>query len=438
MKGKNLVRSLMLAVMVAGLIAGWTTGSMVAQAQQAPAQSQWKDRAEYDQFVAIQAASQKNDNNAVIDLTDKYLAAYPDSKQLSLIYQLRLQAYQGLNNAPKMEETANKLLEIDPNNLRALILLSYLFPRTFNTTDADMDKKLDKAGEIAKKGLDAIDALQPPAGSTLTPEQFKAQKDQSAAVLHEAAGFAALQKKDYATAETELTKSITANPNDALGSYWLGLAYLQAKPAEYDKGMWAMAHATGVTGQTALPEAMKGTVKDYLSKVYEARHGSTDGLDDLVTKSATAPFPPDGFHVQTAEEAAPPEPEPAPAAPAPKRELTVKPEELTDFSVIVKYLQAGGDKEADTWELLKGQENFALPGKVVSATPAAKPTKILIAVSPDLQAPANAGKHDVELTLAAPYPKALAAGAAINFEGTIDSYTSKPFVLKMTNGKITP
>jgi tetratricopeptide (TPR) repeat protein len=434
MKGKNLVRSLMMTVLVAGLAAGWTSGGMVARAQQAPAAqaSPWKDRAEYDAFNAILQAQGK-DNNQVIELADKYLAAYPDSKVLKSVYELKLAAYQGLNNAPKMEETANKLLEIDPNNLRALILLCYMFPRTVNTADPDLDKKLDKAGEIAKKGLDAINALQPPPNTPL--DQFQKQKDQSAAVLHECAGFVALQKKDYPTAQAELTNSVTANPNDALGFYWLGLSYLESKPPEYDKGMWALARATSLTGQTALPESMKGSVKDYLGKVYDARHGSTDGLDDLVTKSATATFPPDGFHVQTAEELAPPEPPPAPAPP-PKRELTVKPEELTDFGVIVRYLQAGGDKEADTWELLKGQENFALPGKVVSESPAARPTKILIAVSPELQTPANAGKHDVELTLAAPLAKPLEEGATINFEGTIDSYTSKPFVLKMVDGKI--
>jgi hypothetical protein len=198
--------------------------------------------------------------------------------------------------------------------------------------------------------------------------------------------------------------------------------------------MWALARATALTGPTALPESMKGSVKDYLDKVYDARHGSTDGLTDLTAKAGATAFPEDGFHINTAEEIAPPEPEPAPAPP-PKRESTVKPEELTDFGVIVKYLQAGGDKEADTWEIMKGQ-SIPLPGKVVSATPAAKPTKILIAVAPELQA--APGKHDVELTLAAPLSKPLAAGTAITFEGTWDAYTAKPFLLKLVEGKITP
>jgi tetratricopeptide (TPR) repeat protein len=436
MKGINLVRTLVMTVLVACWTTGGLGGGIAAQAQQ-PAQqaSPWKDRAEYDAFNAILQAQGK-DNNQVVELSDKYLAAYPESKVADKVYELKLSAYQALNNSAKMEETANKLLEISPNNLRALLLLSYMFPRTLNTQDPEMDKKLDKATENAKKGLEALDALPAPQG--MAPDQFQKQKDQSGAVLHQTAGFVALQKKDYSTAQAELMKSSASNPTDALGFYWLGLSYLSPKPPEYDKGIWSLARAAALTGPGALPESMKGSVKDYLNKVYEARHGSTDGLDALQAKAAATTFPEDGFHIQTAEEAAPPEPEPAPTpAPVAKRELSVKPEELSDFSVIQKYLQSGGDKEADTWELLKGA-SLPLPGKVVSASPAAKPTKILLAVGPELLTPAGAGKHDVELTLAAPLSKPVAPGATINFEGTLESYTAKPFMLKMVDGKVTP
>jgi len=135
----------------------------------------------------------------------------------------------------------------------------------------------------------------------------------------------------------------------------------------------------------------------------------------------------------TAEEMAPPEPEPEPEPPP--RELTVKIEELTDFSKIREYLQAGGIKSEDTWALLEGA-GLPLPGKVVAATPAANPTKIQIVVSPELAL--EEGKYDVELTLAAPLGKRLAAGTTINFEGFLDSYTANPFLLKMVDGKISP
>ncbi|MBI3933497.1 MAG: hypothetical protein HY316_02315 [Acidobacteria bacterium] len=431
MKRKILVCSLMMTALLASFAAGGLGGGMAAYAQEAaqPA-SQWKDRAEYDAFMAILGAQGK-DNNQVVALADKYLADYPESKVLKEVHELKLAAYQGLNNTAKMEETANKLLQIDPGNLRAILLLSYLFPRTFNAQDAAKDQKLEAAGENARKGLAALDALQPPQG--VTPEQFQAQKNQSAAVLHQAIGYVALEKGDYATAQQELRKSAEANANDALGFYWLGRTYLLQKPPDYEQGMWAMGRAVSITGPTALNDATKTQFKDYLSKAYEARHGSTDGLDDLMAQAAAASFPPAGFHIQTAEELAPPEPEPEPEPP--KRESTVKIEELSDFSKIQEYLQAGGLKEEDTWTLLKGA-GLPLPGKVISATPAARPTKILVVVSPELAQ--EDGKYDVELTLAAPLSRALAAGTTINFEGVLDSYTAKPFLLKMVEGKITP
>jgi hypothetical protein len=433
MKGRNLVRSLIVTMLLAGGGASWLTGAPALaqdQAQQG-AQTQWKDRAEYDAFNAILQAT---DPKQKVELADKYIAAYPETKFAKEVHELKLQAYQSLNDTPNMEATANKLLEVNPGNLRALLVLSYLFPRTVNQQDPSMDQKLSQASEYAQKGLAQIDALPVPQG--VSPEDFQKQKDQTGAVFHQTAGFVALQKKDYSLAAQELTKSATANPADALGFYWLGLAYLTPRPPDYDQGMWALARAVSLTGTTALPDATKTQVRDYLGKVYEARHGSMDGLDGLLVQAGGSPMPPAGFHIASAEELAPPEPEPEPEPVAPARELTVKVEELSDFSKIQEYLQAGGLKEEDTWTLLKGAV-LPLPGKVVSASPSARPTKVLVVVSPELAA-SQPGAHDVELTLGQPYGKALAAGQDIMFEGTLDAYTAKPFVLKMTDGKITP
>ena len=364
------------------------------------------------------------------------MAAYPQSKVAERVYAIKLQAYQQTNNSQKIEETAAKLLEINPKNFQALFLLSYLIPRTLNAQDAAMDQKLNAAADYAKRGLEQLATLQMPQG--MAPADFEKQKNQSAAVFHQTTGFVALQKKEYEKAEESLHKSAEMNPNDALGFYWLGLAYLSPpKPAtKYDQGIWAMARAVSITGPTALPGPTQTQVKDYVTKVYDARHGSEEGMDQVFTQAAAAGFPPRDFHVKSVEEIAaeaPPEPEPPPKPVA--RQLSVKPEELDSFDVIVKYLQAGGQKEADTWEILKGQ-TLPLPGKVVSATPAARPTTVRLAISPELAA--QEGKFDVELTLAAPLARAPARGQTVQFEGTCDSYQAKPFLLKMTNGKITP
>ncbi len=171
-----------------------------------------------------------------------------------------------------------------------------------------------------------------------------------------------------------------------------------------------------------------------MSKVYEARHGSTDGLDGVISQAAAAPFPPADFHIKTAEEVAPPEPQPAPQPAQAQRELTVKPEELSDWTAIQKYLQMGGQKSDDAWEILKGQ-SLPLPGKVVSATPPNRPKTILMAVAPELQT--QEGKYDVEVTLANPLTKPLTKGQDIEVEGKVDSYRAKPFLVKLTDAKVT-
>ncbi len=422
----NLWKHLVLATLLMGGIASGTFVSSAFAQEGAPQESPFKDRAEYDAFNAILQAGGPSQQ---VETADKYLSAYPETKLADKVYEIKLQAYQQLNDGPKMEETANKLLEISPDNFRALLLLSYLIPRTLNAQDPSMEQKLVGAEGYARRGLEQLEKLPMPQG--VSAADFQKQKDQSAAVLHQTQGFVALQRKNYEQAAQALKKSGEMNPNDALDFYWLGLAYLSPKPPQYEEGIWAMARAVSITGGAALPAATQQQVREYLGKVYEARHGSDEGLSEILAQAATNPFPSAGFHIKSVEEIAaetPPEPEPEPV-----RVLSVKPEELSSFDVIAQYLQAGGAKESDTWELLKGA-SLPLPGKVVSATPAANPRTIRLAVDPKLAQ--EDGKYDVELTLEQPLSRALSAGQMIQFEGTCDSYRAKPFLLQMAKGKI--
>jgi tetratricopeptide (TPR) repeat protein len=425
-----------LAVGFGGVLFGLASLAAAQQAQQA---SPWKDRAEYDAYTAIEQAAQPNQR---VEAADKYLAAYPESKVLERVYALKLQAYQQLNNSAKIEESAAKLLELNPKNFQALYLLSFLIPRTINVQDSGANAKLDALAGYAARGLQEVASIQMPQG--MAPAQFEEQKKQSAAVFHQSAGFAALQKKDYAKAVTSLRSSGEISPNDGLTFYWLGSAYLSPQPPQHDPGIWAMARAVSITGPNALPAAIQQQVKDYVTKVYEARHGSANGLDQILAQAAGAPFPPAGFHVQTLEE--------TPEYKAEQEKLRQEEEaarreaervaalrermsrELSDFDVITEYLSGGGQRQADAWEFLKGS-SLGLPGKVVTATPGAAPTTVRLAVSPELAA--QPGKFDLELTLAAPNPRRLAAGQDIEFEATFDAYTANPFLLKMVNGKIT-
>ncbi|OFW05335.1 MAG: hypothetical protein A3G20_00585 [Acidobacteria bacterium RIFCSPLOWO2_12_FULL_59_11] len=420
------------ALMIATFLGGGAIGSpwaTLAQAQgQAPQASPWKDRAEYDAFNAM---AQATDSNQRVELADKYLAAYPETKFADKVYEFKLQAYQQLNNTPKMEEAATKLVEIKPDHFAALFILSYLIPRTLNAQDPAMDQKLTKAADYAQRGLTLLDSMQKP--ESVSAEQFQQQKQQQTAVFHQTAGFVSLQKKGYEKAAEELRKSAELDPKDALVFYWLGLSYLSPKPPNYDQGIWAMARAVSITGPNALPAPTLAEVKSYLTKFYISRHGDEQGLEDILAQATTSPSPPPDFHVAAVEEQERFQEQAAPPPPV-VRELTVKPEELSSFDDIRKYLQAGGQKEEDTWTLLHEQV-LPLPGKVISATPANKPQTLRLAVSPDTVA--QDGRYDVEVVLGTPLSAPLEKGQDIEIEGKIDAYTAKPFLLRFVEGKVT-
>jgi hypothetical protein len=238
-----------------------------------------------------------------------------------------------------------------------------------------------------------------------------------------------------------LKRSAEINPNDALTFYWLGSSYLSPQPPQHDLGIWAMARAVSITGQTALPGPIQGQVRDYLTKVYEARHGSRDGLDQVLAQAAGAPFPPAGFHVQTLEETPEFQAEQerirqeqakidAERAVYERREKLLT--ELTNFDVIKRYLQEGGEKGEDTWAILQGQ-SLPLQGRVVDLTAVGSRT-VVLAVSPAVAS--QPGAHDLELSLASPLAEPLRKAQDIKFEGKVDSFQARPFVLKMTEGKL--
>ncbi len=434
--------NILCALIMTTLFCGWMSvlpGGLAAQEQGAAQQeaSPWKDRAEYDAYNAMVQAT---DPNQKIEFADKYLADYPETNFGDQVLEFKLQAYQQLNNSELIQETATKLLEVKPDHFHALYLLSYLLPRTMNVQDASMSQKLDSAADYARRGLQEVGNLPQPEG--VSAEDFQKQKDQATAVFHQTAGFVALQKKNYSQAERELRQSAEMNPNDSLGFYWLGLTYLTPKPAKHDPGMRALARAVSISGPNALPPATKTTVQKFLSDVYDARHGSTEGLDEVLAQAAASPFPPPDFHVMTVEES----PEYIAQQEALRQEelrqeklrqeaaaraaLTA---ELTTFDVIAEYLAGGGEKAAATWEILEGL-NMELPGRVVGDYSVAT-SSIRLAVSPAVMG--VEGKHDLEVTLTSPLTEPLKRNTDIKVDGKYDSYTSRPFLIRFTQGKIT-
>ncbi len=394
-------------------------GLIPARHMQAPPQAakqpQWKSRDEYDAFNAM--ATEK-DLNKKISLAEAFLQKYANSDFKSLAYIAEMETYFQLGKSDQAVEAGKKVLETDPDNLDALAFLSFVFPFTFKADDPDATSKLSRADSDAHHGLDVLQKLQKPAN--VTDEQFTQYVKPKRAVFNNAIGFAALQRKDYPGAITALKAASEDNPSDVYTFYREGLAYLYSTPPDSDHALWYIARAV------ALAQASKNPAGDdinkFLKRAYVNYHGNDQGLQDIITQTASAVNPPDGFKVAPME--------------VPKATGNGN---IDAFNTITFPLKLGGEKAQKQWDALKGQplELGGFVDSVEKGTGGAGEYSVRIDILE--QSKAQPGTYDIELKdTTQPNVKNLSPGDVVRFKGTITAYTATPSLVLSIEGTLNP
>jgi tetratricopeptide (TPR) repeat protein len=253
------------------------TMAVLAQgnAQQPPAdqnvpanQKVIKDQAEYNAYMAALNLPTGNPQDAAKKgaAMEAFIAQYPSSVVKTDALDQAMAAYQAAGNQTKVLEIANKILEINPNNVRTLAIVTAM-ERASATPD-----KAPKIRADGEKGLKALETWTPPEG--MKPDEFQTMKNQMTAIFAGAAGFGALQAKDYAAAEGYYQRSIAIDPTNLQDVYQMGVAALEMNPID-KKGFWyiAKAYSLAPAGQAKTQIAAYGKFK------YKKYHGSYDGWD---------------------------------------------------------------------------------------------------------------------------------------------------------------
>src|SRR6476646_2519991 len=100
-----------------------TTGQAAGDQAAQPQQKTIKDPAEYNAYMSAISA---NDPSAKAQALEAFLQQYPNTVVKEESLEQLMAAYQAANNAAKMTDAANRLLQVDPNNIRALALLTFV------------------------------------------------------------------------------------------------------------------------------------------------------------------------------------------------------------------------------------------------------------------------------------------------------------------------
>ncbi len=389
------------------------------QANTPTSQKVIKDPAEYNAYMT---ALNTPDPAARAQAMEAFVTQYPASIVKLDALQQAMGGYQQSNNQAKVLDVANKILKEDPNDVRALAIVTFI-----EKSKAKTPEDFAKVRQLGERGLNALPNAQKPEGIA----DWDKLKTQMKVIFAGSAGFAALQAKDYAAAKSFLQQSVQVDPNNLEDVYRLALACLESNPIDKN-GLWYIARAYHLAqGNTQAQQQFAS----YGKSKYRRYHGSNDGWDQFLASVAT----------QTALPAEIPiTPAPSPQEVACKAVRDNAPEQLSfsDREYVLQYRDAGPacnkDAADKVWQAtIKPQKNASgeevkvkLPGvKVISATA----NSIDIAITEENQ---SANKADVHVRMEKPLTKPPAPGTTTDIIGVFSDYTPNPFMFTMDKGEL--
>jgi len=372
-----------------------------------------KDPAEYNAYVA---AIQQKDPAAKVSGLEAFLTQYPSSVMKNQGLEILMQTYQQTGNVNKATETATKLVAVDPCQVPALTLLTYIDRMKAQGGDPNGKQLSADAGKYGQQGLDCLPKFNKPEGTS--DADFQKMKAQMTGNFEAGIGWGALQDKDYAKSAQHLKAASDANPPDSQKDlallYPLALSYLQQTPPDYQNGIWYAARAAAVA-----PDANKPAIEKYARSQYVKFHAGDDGWQDVLNAAKAG-----GPQV-------PIKPAPTPAEQAHKMVQDTTPDKM-DFATWEFVLTNGSQEDQDAvWNAIKGKA-VQMVGTVISTTP---DTFMVAGSSDDI----DAKKADITLKFEDKLPaKMIPKDGSDNFQfqGEPASYTPSPFMMVMEKGRL--
>ncbi|MBV9744395.1 MAG: hypothetical protein JO099_11575 [Acidobacteriia bacterium] len=227
-----------------------------------------KSQAELQAVQAVFTAAQSNNPDGVITASENLLSKFKDTDFKDIVLFMEAQSYQQKGDKEKMQIYAERALTANPNSYQAALMLADLTVQGTREHDLDRDDKLAKGEKYANQAITAIAATEKP-NPQLTDQQWADFKKDLTAQGHDALGMAALDRKEYDKAITELKMATegAAHPEPAF-EVRLASAYQQA-----GKNDEAIAEAEKVMNEAQTPAQIKSVAQSIRASAVLAKNG---------------------------------------------------------------------------------------------------------------------------------------------------------------------
>jgi hypothetical protein len=377
-----------------------------------------KDPTEYNDYTNAVGQSTPAAKAAAIET---FLTKYPNSVVKNDLLTVLMATYQQAGDMDKTLSTADRLLAVDPGNLRALAISVYIekSQAATKTTPADAQPILDKAAAQAQTGLSATKP------ESMADADYQKLKTATAPIFNSAIAQDDENKKDFAGAIAAFTSELKSYPDPALtqsgpglnDTYLLGQAYAQQTPPDLLNAAWFLTRAAQFAPPQAKPQIEAAA--EYFFKKY---HGSLDGYPAVQTLAQANLFPPAAYS---------PTPAPPPPSPADLAAQTVaSTPDLKTLSLADKEFILFNGKPEDAqkvWDTMKGTR-VQVPGLVISATA----DSVQVAVTEDNKV---SKKADFTINMKTPLKTVPSIGATASYDATFDSYVANPPMITLADGE---
>lgn len=311
-----------------------------------------KDPAEYNAF---QMATSQTDPKTKAQALEDFLTKYPQSVVKGIVLDNLVDAYWQSQDQEHTLSAASRMLQVDPNNLKA-ILYSVIIKKGQCSKNPQDTQTCDDAAALAQKGL----GVTKPAATA--DAEWQKLTHAAFPIFHSAIALDdAVSKKDWKGAQDEYTaelKMYSEEESKTVGlSDTLFLAQAYSQPGSTQQlipAIWFYARVWDFA-----PAQYKAQIEPKLEYYYKKYHGKLDGLDDVKAKAQTSVFPPADFTIK-----------PAPSPAEQIHDLIAQTPDLNSLALADKetILAMGSKDDADKlWALLQGKET-QVPGIVIEAT----------------------------------------------------------------------
>jgi hypothetical protein len=307
------------------------------------------------EFNDYQNATTQADPKAKAAALETFLTTYPQTKVKNSVLDALVDAYWQTGDQAKALSACTRLLQVDPNNLKAILYSVIIKKKQGGGATIDA-QALDDGAALAQKGLTV------PKPAATSADDWKKLTDAAYPVFDSAIALDdAASKKDMKAAEADYTKELMLYTDDQSKSAGLQDSLLLARAygspgASQDliKAIWFYARVWDFA-----PANYKAQIEPTLEYFYTKYHGTLDGLDAVKTQAATTTFPPASFTIS-----------PAPTPAEKIHAILANTPDLSTLALADKelVLTYGSKDDADKlWAVMKDKET-PVPGTVIDAT----------------------------------------------------------------------